>query len=273
MFRHRKENPKPCQEKTGAAAGQFRHFRLTTRRACRKRNRNRAGGFLQLITTQVDRLKRGTPSMTKAKDVDEYIAAQKEAIGQNPECGNSHYNLAVALLGKRQFEEAEHELNEALECSPGLAEAYVLLGGICMQRGDLDGCLRNNRTAIKVRPGFSEGYGNIGFVELQRGNIDAAIENFERATYFNFRYIQAFANLANAYLMKGRIDEAIETNHKALVLAPDFAPAHNNLAIAYLEKEQYALAVAHCDKAVELGYEVAPQIRQEIEAQRANLKK
>jgi len=71
----------------------------------------------------------------------------------------------------------------------------------------------------------------------------------------------------------GRIDEAIETNHKALMLAPDFAPAHNNLAIAYLEKEQYALAVEHCDKAVELGYEVAPQIRQEIEAQRVNLKK
>ena len=101
--------------------------------------------------------------MTKAKDVDDYIATQKEAIGQNPECGNSHYNLAVALLGKRQFEEAERELNEALECSPGLAEAYVLLGGICMQRGDLDGCLRNNRTAIKVRPGFSEGYGNSTF--------------------------------------------------------------------------------------------------------------
>jgi tetratricopeptide (TPR) repeat protein len=187
--------------------------------------------------------------MTKAKDVEDYIATHKEAIDQNPECGNSHYNLAVALMGKRQFEEAERELNEALECSPGLAEAYVLLGGICMQRGDLDGCLRNNRAAVKVRPGFSEGYGNIG------------------------RYIQAFTNLANAYLMKGRIDEAIEANHKALVLAPAFAPAHNNLAIAYLEKGQYALAVAHCDKAVELGYDVAPQIRQEIEEQRANLAK
>ena len=42
--------------------------------------------------------------MPKAKDVDEYIATHKEAIGQNPECGNSHYNLAVALIGKRQFE-------------------------------------------------------------------------------------------------------------------------------------------------------------------------
>ncbi|MCK7512478.1 MAG: tetratricopeptide repeat protein [Desulfobacterales bacterium] len=157
-------------------------------------------------------------------------------------------------MGQRRFEEAERELHAALECSPSLAEAYVLLGGICLSRGDLDGCLDYNRKAVQVRPGFSEGYGNIGFVELQRGNVDEAIKNFERATTFNFRYVQAFANLGNAYLMKGLVDEAIAANQKAVTLAPDFAPAHNNLAIAYLEKGEYALAVEHCDKAVALGY-------------------
>ena len=177
--------------------------------------------------------------MTLPKDADEYIAIQKAAVGQNPECGNSHYNLAVGYLGQRRLEEAERELHAALECSPGLAEAYVLLGGICLNRGDLEGCLAHNRKAVQVRPGFSEGYGNIGFVELQRGNVD----------------------------------EAIAANHKALKLAPDFAPSHNNLTIAYLEKGEYALAVEHCDKAIALGYDVAPQIRQEIEEHRRNVKK
>ena len=44
--------------------------------------------------------------MTKAKNADEYIALQRQAIAQNPECGNSHYNLAVALMGQKQYEEA-----------------------------------------------------------------------------------------------------------------------------------------------------------------------
>ena len=210
--------------------------------------------------------------MTLPKDADEYISIQKAAIGQNPECGNSHYNLAVGYLGQRRVEEAERELQTALECSPSLAEAYVLLGGICLSRGDLDGCLAHNRKAVQVRPGFSEGYGNIGFVELQRGNVDEAIKNLERATTFNFRYVQAFANLGNAYLMKGMVNEAIEANQKAITLAPDFAPAYNNLTIAYLEKGEYDLAVEHCDKAVALGYDVALPIRQEIEEHRANLK-
>jgi tetratricopeptide (TPR) repeat protein len=74
--------------------------------------------------------------MTKAKNADEYIAMQRQAIAQNPECGNSHYNLGVALMGQKQYDEAEKHLHEAIECSPGLAEAYVAIGGIYLQRGD-----------------------------------------------------------------------------------------------------------------------------------------
>jgi len=211
---------------------------------------------------------KGTEPMTKARNAEEYIAEQKAAIAQNPDCGNSHYNLAVAYMGQQRFEEAEKELHEAIACSTGMAEAYVMLGGICLQRNDLEGCLNYNRMAVKAKPGFSEGYGNIGFIELQRGNIDEAIKNLERATAFNFRYVQAFANLANAYLLKGRVDDAVEANLKAIKLHGDFAPAHNNLAIAYLEKKAYDLAVEHCDRALELGYDVAPEILKEIDAHR-----
>ena len=79
--------------------------------------------------------------MGKAKNVEDYIQQQKMAIAQNPECGNSHYNLAVALIGKKQYDEAQKELYEAIENSPNLAEAYVQLGGLCLQRGDMEGCL------------------------------------------------------------------------------------------------------------------------------------
>jgi tetratricopeptide (TPR) repeat protein len=100
--------------------------------------------------------------MTKAKNVEEYIAQQRAAISANPDCGISHYNLAVGLLGQKKYDEAEIELREAIGCSPTLAEAYVQLGGLCLQRGDLDGCLAYNQRAVKARAGFSEGYGPAG---------------------------------------------------------------------------------------------------------------
>ena len=65
--------------------------------------------------------------MTKSKNADEFIAQQRRAIVQNPECGNSHYNLAVALMGQKKYDEAEKHLYEAIENSQSLAEAYVAI--------------------------------------------------------------------------------------------------------------------------------------------------
>ena len=98
--------------------------------------------------------------MDKATDADEYIAGQRAALALNPDCGTTRYNLAVALLGQQKFDEAEKELLEAIDNSPGLAEAYVALGGVYLQRGDLDRSLSYNQQAVKIRPGFAEGHGN-----------------------------------------------------------------------------------------------------------------
>ncbi len=206
--------------------------------------------------------------MVKAKNADEYIAQIRQGIASNPECGTSHYNLAVALMGQRKYEEAEKELQEAVGCSPTLAEAYVQLGAICLQREDVDGCLYYNKLATKSRAGFSIGYGNIGFLELQRGNIDEAIKNLHKAIVYNSLFLQAYTTLANAYLMKGLVDESIETSRKALEIEPDFPIAHNNIAIAYLEKNEYKKAVEHFDRARELGYDVAQELLAEIEKYR-----
>jgi tetratricopeptide (TPR) repeat protein len=203
--------------------------------------------------------------MTVAKNVHEFIDSQRNAVAQNPDCGTSHYNLAIGLLGLKKYDEAERELLEAVSCSPTLAEAYVQLGGICLQRGDLDGCLAWNKKAIHSRAGFSEGWGNIDFVHLQKGDIEEAIFALEKAIRWNPKFLQALTTLANAYLMSGQIDESIATSQKALELEPDFPVTHNNLAIAYLERGDFGLAADHCERAIELGYEVAPKILKEIE--------
>jgi tetratricopeptide (TPR) repeat protein len=206
--------------------------------------------------------------MEKPKNVNEYIARQRAAIAGNPECGTSHYNLAIGLLGQKKYDEAEKELLEAIECSPTLAEAYVQLGGICFQRGDLEGCLAYNKMAIRSRAGFSEGYGNIGFVKLQMGDVEEAIYYLEKALKFNRNYLQAYTTLGNAYLMQGDVDKSIEMNSKAIEIEPAFGVAHNNLAIAYLEKGLFDEAAKHSDKSKALGYEVAPEIIAEIEKHR-----
>ncbi|MFH0788207.1 MAG: tetratricopeptide repeat protein, partial [Pseudomonadota bacterium] len=74
----------------------------------------------------------------QAQTTEEYIEELKEALTKNPDCGTSHYNLAVALIKQERWEEAIHEFQEAIQSSPSLAEAYVDLGGIYFQQGDLE---------------------------------------------------------------------------------------------------------------------------------------
>lgn len=208
------------------------------------------------------------------KDADEHIARLRGQLARNEECGTTHYNLAVALLGKQEYVEAEKELHEAIDCSPTLAEAYVLLGGICLKRNDLEGCYRFNQRATKARAGFAEGYGNMAFVLLQlvdgkdpkedEEKVDKAIKNLKKAITHNKYFVQAYTTLGTAYFMKGLVPEGIKANLEAVNVQPEFPVAHNNLAVAYLELGEFDKAIAHCDKAEALGFEVAQELKDEL---------
>ena len=211
-------------------------------------------------------------------NADEYIAKLKNQIVQNEGCGTTHYNLAVAYMGKQEYVEAEKELYEAIDCSPTLAEAYVLLGGICLQRKDLEGCYRFNQRATKARAGFAEGYGNMAFVLLQlidgkdpkedEEKMDKAIKNLKKAIIHNKNFVQAYTTLGTAYFMKGLIPEGIKANLEAIQIQPEFPVAHNNLAVAYLENKDFDKAIEHCDKAEKFGFEVAQELKDELATHR-----
>lgn len=202
-------------------------------------------------------------------DIDEYIADLKTEIASNEQCANHHYNLAVALLSKRDFVGAEESFLSAVRNSPRMAEAYVQLGGICLERGDLDGCLRYNEEAANCRAKFPVPWGNIGFVHLQRGEPAKAIPALTKAIKWDANFVQAINALATAHFMEGDYDASIEASNKAIKIAPTFAPAWNNLALALFEKHEFARAVEAADKAVEFGFEVHPDFLAELQAHRA----
>ncbi len=208
------------------------------------------------------------------RNADEHIARLRYQLTRNSECGTTHYNLGVALVGKQEYMEAEKVLHEAIEHSPTLAEAYVLLGGICLQRGDLEGCYRFNQRATKARAGFAEGYANMAFILLQlvdgkdpkenEEKVDKAIKHLKKAIIHNKNFVQAYATLGTAYFMKGLHAEGVKANQEAVQIQPEFPVAHNNLAVGFLELKDFPKAIYHCDKARELGYEVAPQLLEEL---------
>ena len=131
-------------------------------------------------------------------DLDEYIADLKKEIEANAQCATHYYNLGLALLSKRDFVAAEEALLNAVRNSPHLAEAYVQLGGICLERGDLEGCLHYNEEAANCRAKFPIPWSNIAFVHLQRGEPDKAIAALRKALKWDPKFIQAKNALATS---------------------------------------------------------------------------
>ena len=98
--------------------------------------------------------------------------------------------------------------------------------------------------------------------------VDKAIKHLKKAIIHNKHFIQAYTTLGTAYFMKGLVDEGIKANQEALSVEPKFPIAHNNLAVAFLEKGVFDKAIEHCDAAVALGFEVAPELLEELAAHR-----
>ncbi len=202
-------------------------------------------------------------------DIDEYIADLKSEIQDNEQCANHHYNLGLALLSKRDFVGAEESFLAALRNSPRLAEAFVQLGGICLERGDLDGCLRYNEEAANCRAKFPVPWGNIGFVHLQRGEPEKAIKALRKAIKWEPNFIQAYSALATAHFMEGDYDESEAACNEALRREPNFAPAWNNLSLVLFEKGEFARAVEAADKALAGGFEVRQEYLDELAPHRS----
>ena len=201
-------------------------------------------------------------------DIDEYIADLKSEIASNEQCANHHYNLGMALLSKRDFMAAEESFLAAVRNSPRLAEAFVQLGGICLERGDLDGCLRYNEEAANCRAKFPIPWSNIGFVHLQRGEPAKAITALKKALKWDNNFIQAYNALSTAHFMEGDYQASVNACNEVLRREPGFAPAWNNLALALFEQGEFARAIEAADKALAGGFEVRPEFLAELAAHR-----
>ena len=198
------------------------------------------------------------------EDLDEYIADLQAELAKNENCAAHQYNLGLALLSKRDFAAAEEAFLGAVRNSPHLAEAYVQLGGICLTRDDLEGCLHYNQEAASCRPKFAVPWGNIGFVHLQKGEPDKALPALRKALKWEPKFVQARTGMATAMYMQGDYDAAVEYCQEVLSQEANFGPAWNNLALALFEKGEFARAVECADKARQCGFDVREEFLAEL---------
>lgn len=141
-------------------------------------------------------------------------------------------NIGVALLEQFKYMEAANEFRRALKIEPSLALARVNLGIALYNLPDVDGALREIKTAAGLLPGSPQVDYMLGLIARGQNRTADAIAHFARVLQIDPRDTGANVNLGQLYTQQRKYPEAIASLRAALASEPYSVTATYNLAIA-----------------------------------------
>ncbi len=136
---------------------------------------------------------------------------------------------AEALLNEQQFDKARILFQQICKLDPLDADAWLMLGIIHANLGNLDKTIECNQRAIGIRPDFWEAHFNLGKALHDLGRLDEAEVSYKKTLDLNPGWPQVLNNLGNLFQVRGNPVEALECYRRAVENKPNYATAYVNM--------------------------------------------
>jgi tetratricopeptide (TPR) repeat protein len=173
------------------------------------------------------------------------------------EIAREHVKNAVTYINAQDFENANNEIDLALESDPGYSYAWSSRAAISIKQGDLNQAIMQTVKAVDLDPSNGSAGYNLAYALEDKNDSHQAIEWYLKA-------IQADSTLIPAYSALGRLYNNLNQHVDAIFilnLAKKKYPKsdtiyliYKNLGNAYLLQDQNDSAL----KYLELSYELNP---------------
>jgi tetratricopeptide (TPR) repeat protein len=186
------------------------------------------------------------------RQMDEAIASYKKAIELDPKNVLFYNVLGHVLAGKGQLDEAIACYRKTIALDPKSVGAHELLGDVLARKGQVDEAIACWRKAAELAPMNAAALSNLGATLTGKGQWDEAILYLKKAIALDPKNAGVLSNLGGALAGKSQWDEAIPYLKKAIALDPKNAGAHNNLGGVLASKGQLDEAIACIQKALAL---------------------
>ncbi len=164
-----------------------------------------------------------------------------------PSRARKELDKANELIGKQKWEQAIHELNQAVSIDPAYAVAYNNLGVLYSYLGDQRREAEALEKAIRVNDHFALAYVNLGRMHIHAGDYPAAEALLDKASAFDPTDTMALILLSYAEYEDQHFDAAIATCRKAHALEKPHAFVHRVAARAFEKKNDGANAIAQLE--------------------------
>ncbi|MFA6990272.1 MAG: tetratricopeptide repeat protein [Candidatus Gastranaerophilaceae bacterium] len=176
---------------------------------------------------------------TKLKDSLSAINAFKKALEIDPDNPFYHNSMAYAYIQVKHYDEALNEYKKAIKLNPDSKWTSVVCqaqGAIYYQiKGNFEAAITSYETAAMLDPENYDAYLSLGEIYYQIGDIDLAIQNYCEALKINGSDSKTYCCLGIALWEKDCVEESIIAFEKSICTDPQNASAYNNLGLAYLD--------------------------------------
>jgi tetratricopeptide (TPR) repeat protein len=163
----------------------------------------------------------------------------------------AHRSRGSAYLGKRLFELAVLEFDEALKLSPQDLPALWGRARALAHQGQYDRAIADFTEMLRLNPRGDRALNERGRVHLHKSDLVAAQADFDAAILANPRNVHAHNNRGLVLARQHKLDEAIAGYAAALRIDPEYLLAYTNRARAYEAKGEFELALADYKQAAE----------------------
>jgi len=179
----------------------------------------------------------------------------KDLSRQRPEVASLHYNTGVIYEALGDDVNARKAYLRATDLDPSLSKAWLNLGALAEQAGDLSRALQSYQAGQRYAPDDPDLVVGIIGVLRKQGKFQQAVDLAKDALGQNANNIAAYNNLGLVYLDQGKVDLASFVYQKALNSiegADGNAYLHCNLGRVYMARDQDYLARQEFDRALQL---------------------
>lgn len=182
--------------------------------------------------------------------VEEALELLARLVSERPESGEVVLWMGHALRRSGDPRAAAQQYLQAIRLDPENAGAFVALGDMQSDAGDLPSALDYYDRAITVAPDFPLGYRKAAGIEVQMVLHRNAIEHLNQYLEMRPGDIVAMSLLGMEQYLDEDLDAAVATMERVVELEPDHVRGHFGLGMALADRpDEYARALVHLETA------------------------
>ncbi|MEY2482283.1 MAG: hypothetical protein QOK24_811 [Verrucomicrobiota bacterium] len=172
-----------------------------------------------------------------------------------PIMSNAYMTRGNAFAGKRDWDRALRDYDEAVRIQPYNYDALVNRGNAYAQKKERDKSTRDYDEAIRLNPKMFQAYCNRAMNYFAAGDLDRALADLTESVRLNPKFAEGYSRRSIVLLRLKRKDAALTDSDSAVRLTPDSAEPYVVRARLRSARREFSLARADFERALERSRE------------------